>query len=452
MKKRNPSRLRQYFKLMGDEEIATALTSGAIGSFSVKILSTALAVSVQIAIARVMGVDYYGDYVYVITWINFLALISMMGFDSTILRYVAAYSAVRKWNALRGILSRSGCFVLVISSVVSGLAALVIYLLRDRLGVDLTHTFWIGCVLLPILSILGIRESALRGLRHVVKTQVITGILRPILFATTVVIFYFFFGERVTGPLCLVFNVLGATITLAVIEIFLQRNLPSQIRTVGIIYYNHEWVCVALPLLFVSGMNLIQKQSDIMMIGAILGTKEAGIYTVTSRVATLAGFCLGAISAISAPMIAQQYARGQQKQLQYLVTLASKCAFLFALPVVIILFLFGDLALAVFGVDFVNGYSALRILLVAQLVNAFTGPVGFLMIMTTYQKEAAWIVTACAVLNIFLNLVLIPSYGINGAAFATAFTFTLWNLVLYFFVRARLGIHPGIFSASRVSV
>ncbi|MDB4264745.1 polysaccharide biosynthesis C-terminal domain-containing protein [bacterium] len=446
------SRLGQYFKLKDDDSSVIVLTRGAIGSFSVHIVSTALAVGVQIFLTKVMGVEFYGDYSYVITWINFLALISMMGFDSTILRYVAAYSAVGKWSALHGILCRSRSFVSALSFVISGLMALIIYFLLDRLGSNLVQSFYIGCALLPILSILGIRQAVLRGLRHVVKAQTINGICRPIVFAAIVAIYYLVFRQRITGHVVLLFNLLGATTTLVVIEICLRHDLPSQVRTTERIFYNHEWVCVALPLLFVSGMNLLQKQSDIMIIGAILGTWEVGIYTVVSRVATLAGFGLGAINAILAPMIAQKYARGQREDLQRLVTFASRCAFSFALFVVTTLFLFGDLALGVFGTDFIEGYSALRILLVAQLVNAFTGPVGFLMIMTTYQKEAAWIVAVCAVLNIVLNLLLIPLYGINGAAFATAFTFTIWNMVLYFFVRKRLCIHSAIFSESRVSI
>ena len=100
--------------------------------------------------------------------------------------------------------------------------------------------------------------------------------------------------------------------------------------------------------------------------------------------------------------------------------------------------------LGLFGPEFTRGYWALAILTVGQLVNASVGSVGFLMSMTGHQREAARVFAGAAVLNVVLNASLIPLWGINGAAIATATTTIIWNVALALYVWRRLGVRATI--------
>lgn len=102
--------------------------------------------------------------------------------------------------------------------------------------------------------------------------------------------------------------------------------------------------------------------------------------------------------------------------------------------------------LSLFGSEFTVGYSALVILTVGQLVNALAGSVGFIMTMTGHQREAAWVTFGSTVLNISLNAILIPRFGIEGAATATAFTTALMNIVMFGYVQKRLQLNPTVFT------
>jgi O-antigen/teichoic acid export membrane protein len=125
--------------------------------------------------------------------------------------------------------------------------------------------------------------------------------------------------------------------------------------------------------------------------------------------------------------------------------------------VAVIIVLFGKTILGLFGPGFIIAYVPLVILLTGQTINAMSGSVGFLMTMTGYEKQAAWIIGTGATANIALNAVLIPLFGILGAArilgaaIATASTTALWNVAMLIFVRKRLGIDPTIFSTIRRS-
>ena len=92
--------------------------------------------------------------------------------------------------------------------------------------------------------------------------------------------------------------------------------------------------------------------------------------------------------------------------------------------------LFGYVVLGIFVSDFTAGYVALLVLLAGQLINAVSGPVGYVMTMTGHQHRAARIIGVCAFVNIVLNAMLIPLFGMSGAASATAITTAMWNLMM----------------------
>ena len=108
------------------------------------------------------------------------------------------------------------------------------------------------------------------------------------------------------------------------------------------------------------------------------------------------------------------------------------------------LWLFGDVILSLFGQAFTHSNTAMHILLLGYVVNALTGPVGYVMIMTGHHVRAAQIYGGMIVVNIALNAGLIPILGIEGAAMATAITMICVNLVLCVYVWQRLGYNTTI--------
>jgi O-antigen/teichoic acid export membrane protein len=100
--------------------------------------------------------------------------------------------------------------------------------------------------------------------------------------------------------------------------------------------------------------------------------------------------------------------------------------------------------LAFFGPDFTAAQTSLQILALGHLVAAATGPVGYLLNLTGFQDFSARILGVSAVANILLNGLLIPIFGMEGAAFATAATVTGSNVALYILSVRKLGVHASI--------
>ena len=99
----------------------------------------------------------------------------------------------------------------------------------------------------------------------------------------------------------------------------------------------------------------------------------------------------------------------------------------FSLPPAIVLILFSDFFLSVFGPSFVEGSNALKILAAGKIIIAFTGPMKLLFNMTGNHNTALKVFGLATLMNLILNYIFIHLWGINGAAFASAITILLWN-------------------------
>jgi len=416
------------------------LARGAIGSFVVKILGAAIAFGLHILLARLLGVSQYGIYIYALTWLNILAILCLLGFHTSLVRFIAAYKAQEKWGLLRGIVRRSTQFVVIFSLLIGGIGGIVVWFLRSRIGQDQATTFGVALILLPVLVLVRLREAGLRALKRVVRSELPIRIIRPLLLSAILSGLYLYLRQPLQATQAMAINLIAVFTALVIGTLWLIKKLPEQMRDARPVYEERRWLKVSLPLLLIDGMLVVLNQTDIIMLGAIRGSDEAGIYSAASRISNLVVFALAAINAILAPMISELYSTGKNKELQRIVTLAARAIFVFTLMVSIILVVFGKFALSLFGAEFVVAYVPLLILLCGQIVNALAGSVGFIMTMTGHQNQAGAIVTVSAVVNIILNALLIPLMGLVGAAISTAFTMVLWNITMLIYVQRRLGI------------
>jgi O-antigen/teichoic acid export membrane protein len=396
--------------------------------------------------ARILGVGEYGKYIYALSWVGILVLFAKHGMDTALVRYVAGYRARGEWALMRGILLTGFRSVLATSIVLAVLAASVVFYLKAHIEAGQAETIWISLILLPIVALTGIRQSALQAMRHVALAQLPETIIRPIVLVLIIVAGNAFMTDALTAQQAMLSNILAAMIAFYIGGRLLVRRLPSEVRDVSSEHRGSEWFKASIPLFLISGMHMALGQTDIVMIGPMLGSDAAGIYAAAARVSGLVGFGLAAVNSIVAPMISELYVTNRHEDLQRMIMLSARGVSVFAVGAGAVLILFAEPLLGLFGDEFVAGVRPLYILLIGQAVNALAGSVGFLMIMTGQQSEAAKIVGISAVCNIALNATLIPLFGLSGAAIATAATTVMWNVAMLRHVYRKLGINPTVFA------
>ena len=431
-----------------DTGLKTRLARGSAGAFTVNVIGTGAAFLAQLVLARVLGVESYGIYAYVSAWIAVLALLATLGFQTGMLRFASAYVAREEWCLLRGVIRYAERRVALAGLAVAAAGSVTIVAVIGRLPSELAHTFLVSFAIVPVLALLQVRGSLLRAFGRVVAALAPNQLVRQVAILVGVGALGLGLAEVVRAPLAMAVTLAATLLSLGVASFSLRRARPSAMADAKIAEERAVWRRALLFMLLIAGGQLVRARADVLMLGWFADTTAAGIYTVACRITDLVSFALTAINIIFAPTISALYARGDRAGLQALVTMTAWWITGFALALALPLFFLADVLLGLFGQAFVAGTGALRILIIGQLINAATGSVGYLMTMTGHERQAAMIVGAATVGSIALNGILIPSFGIEGAAVANGMIVIAWNVSMAVLVWRKLGIIPSIFGRS----
>ena len=136
-----------------------------------------------------------------------------------------------------------------------------------------------------------------------------------------------------------------------------------------------------------------------------------------------------AFNGILAPILPDLHGRGEMKQLAFVYKNSTRWMFALTFPIFLVVVLFARQIMGLFGHDFVQGYMVLIILSSAYLLNAATGPVCFMLLMSGKQNLELIDDLSMVAVNILLNIWLIGAYGSVGAAIATGASLVLMNLI-----------------------
>ena len=189
-----------------------------------------------------------------------------------------------------------------------------------------------------------------------------------------------------------------------------------------------ELLKTAFPMMLSTSILLIMSWADSIIIGIFKTEAEIGIYNVSIKLAMISGIVLGAVNSIVAPKLSQTYNNGKKEEFKSIVKQSTRVIFFSSVPILIFLIAFPEFLLSFFGSEFIVGKTALYILLIGQIINAFSGSVGVIMQMTGKEKLFQNILILALFLNIGLNFLLIPNHGIEGAAIASSASIIFWNL------------------------
>ena len=99
------------------------LARGGGSVMALNVAGMAQALLLQVVLARLLGHEGYGQFAYVMAWINILVYVAVMGHDSLVMRSVAAYQARQEWALLAGVLRHATILVGTLSIAISALGA-----------------------------------------------------------------------------------------------------------------------------------------------------------------------------------------------------------------------------------------------------------------------------------------------------------------------------------------
>ena len=279
------------------------------------------------------------------------------------------------------------------------------------------------------MSMLYLYAEMLKGLKRIRDSLLVQGVGFS---GISLVVFYFFSGGW--GVKGAAFACIFASLLTAFMGYFLWYNATPQIKGIAGNFRIGSLLKSCIPLWAVAVMNTVMNWSAVFILGIWHSEADVGIFSAASRTAMLIAFILIAVNSIAAPKFAALYSQGDMKALESTVRNSAKLLTLFATPILFLFILFPGHVMEIFGSQFTAGSSVLMIISIGQFVNVITGSVGFLLMMSGNERLLMNNIASSALISLLLSFMLIPHYGIIGAAVATAMSVIVRNIMASYFV------------------
>jgi O-antigen/teichoic acid export membrane protein len=173
-----------------------------------------------------------------------------------------------------------------------------------------------------------------------------------------------------------------------------------------------------------------------------VSASDVGVYGAALRAAQSLFLFLTSVSLTFSPFVADLHHRGERDKLDGLYKSVTRWTLGATIPVLLVLAVLPGPVLRIFGNGFVEGETALRLLIIGMIVPVMVGTVGFILIMVGRTGWDLLVYVGSFAIDIGLAFALIPSLGIEGAAIAQAATLSFSAIARLFLVHRFVRIWP----------
>jgi O-antigen/teichoic acid export membrane protein len=421
----------------------TRLVRGSAFVFSSRLIGAILVFLTQVLLARWMGAKELGIYVFAFSVGTLLSIITGLGYPAASLRVIGQNLASNNVKRIKGFV-RQGSLFITVSSLLAGLLGIALLLLmKEWIPTAYVIPLIITMLCVPVFSILRLNLRIAHAMSWFSLAFIPNMLLRPLLFLVLVYAAWRT-GASLSANTAMLLQ-LAALVVITIGQIaILRRMLKPELGDALPEYETRNWMRIAAPLLLVTLFTQFFTEISVALIGTMLPSDAVAVFNASYRTALFIAFGLAAVNAIITPRVSRLYAAGDHDGMQHLIALATQLKFWSSLCAILVLVFFGKNILALFGEEFLTGYGVLLILAASQLVLAAVGPVDVLLSITGHQDYCVRVFALALLATIFLNLVLVPRFGMIGAATAVLLVVLFWAFWLHALVVRHLEIQPSV--------
>jgi len=196
-----------------------------------------------------------------------------------------------------------------------------------------------------------------------------------------------------------------------------------------------EYWAFTAPRVGVSISQVVLRRADVVLVSALLSAADAAVYTAATRFVVVAGLGVLGIQQTLAPQLSRAFARGDHEQAQHLFLLATAWMMFVSWPMYLVLTAAAPQLLVLFGPGYAVGAAVVAIGSAGMLYGTSAGAVDTALVMAGHSLLSLVNSLVVVVVNVALNLLLIPRLGIVGAASAWAVSVLLRNVLAQVQVR-----------------
>lgn len=415
----------------------SALSAGS--AFIIRAGGAAILYLAQILIARMLGEENYGIYVLVWTCVLMIGGMASLGMTISISRFVPEYREASDPGHLKGVIFFARWFPVLLATGWAVLLAGIVWLAGDWIASPYVIPLFIGLLCLPSFAGSDAIHGVMLAHERVIHALWPLYILRPLVLLIVMAVF-FWSGAEPSGEKAMLAAVVATWFTFilqqAQIHWLLPKSAPSTARAMK----PKKWLIVSAPILLVESAYFFMSNTDILMLGLLASPTDVALYFAAVKTLALVAMVHFAIAAVTMPRFSDLYVRKDMEGFTKLFRQSVALTFWPSLGGAVVVIVFGEFILSLFGDNFVDAYSVMFIFAVGLLARAAAGPSERILNVVGQERTCAKIYMVAFIVNIIANAALIPFFGIQGAAMATSAAYILESILLVRAVRSSLGV------------
>jgi O-antigen/teichoic acid export membrane protein len=411
----------------------------ALAAFAIRVGAAGLAFLTQILFARLMGAPEFGAFSVAFVVLLVLGHAASLGLGESVIRFLPRYMARGRHAPARGLVRFGTLASLIGGSLFCGAGFIVLAVAQRWIGDGHVAPLLVALACLPAFALQDWLEGLARALGRPVLALASPYLMRPLLMTV------FMLGLVAAGlpadatgaMLCL----LAATVVTSLIQSIAVLRLAARMLGPGPQAGRRSaWLTASLPLVGVYGLDQLAANADILVLGALAPPAHVAVYAAAAKTLALAAFAHYALAVVVGRSFSTAHAAGGRDALSRVARETANLTFGAAVLAVAALALLGWPLLALFGPDYTSGYPLILILSLAVLARAGAGQGEELLVVTAGQRVMLAIAVVNAAAAGVAMALLIPAFGLEGAAAGAVLAALLRSGLVALAARRRLGI------------
>lgn len=423
------------------------ITKGAMVVFIGMFIGRFFGYVTRIVMARFFGADAYGMFMLASAIVGIVTTMALLGIPQGLSRFISYYMGKNNLQKVKGTIFSAikitfplgivgGVLVFLFSGEIS------VYFFNEPELMPLVQLFSLS---IPLSVILAIILHIFRGFQKMRYKVIIEDSLKPVSTLLLVVIF-FFLGYGIIGAV-LAYTI-GYIISVIIGAYLLIRFSPMLGKRIDSLSVKKDLFSFSWPLIISGYLWMVITWTDTMLLGFFWNSSDVGIYNAILTTAAVLLVVIDAFIYIFMPVISELYAKGKKREIFDVHRSLTKWIFMINISFFLLMVLFPDNVLGVlFGKDFFDQhiYAASTVLIILSTGNMIRifGSLTTSGIMAIGKTKLITSITIIgAIVNLTVNLLLIPEFGIIGAAIGTTTAFIVMALIKFYFGYRYIGLQP----------
>jgi O-antigen/teichoic acid export membrane protein len=390
---------------------------------------------ITLYITNIYGSSSYGLFALSLTILQLMVMFFSFGIPAAFISFTGAFNTI---DLNKGLLIKSYKIIFLLSII----PIILLYLNSNYLAIFfnkplLTNFLEVAFLSLIFLVFHEINSNYFLSIKKFFWFGIVYFIIPNILFLISILFFKF---NNFPDYFILFSYSLSIVISVIISLFIIFRNknyLKVKIKS-------KEILKQSLPMMASGFFLVLLNWTDVLMLGKYETERNIGIYNAAFKIGYLTLFFVMSMGSIIIADISEHYNNKNIKALHLTIKKATQITATLTLPLAFFLIFFSEYILRLFGAEFTDGTTALIFITIGALFNAMTGNVDLLLNMTGNQIIVRNILFAGFVINVILNLFLIPLYGINGAALSSLIVNIIVNTIFVFIIKKKLGFYTFI--------